>query len=175
MVYHAGKRRGANGDRCTRIQKVNFDDQGNIVMMPPPGTDTPFLIPSGEKVDRCIFEPADGILINATAGFYEYAHGGKAVRLEGPGSEVEINIDVEGGDYILYLRYKNSYARMPLNVTLNGQERYQIVLENFEDRFSIGGGISLSLKKGKNVLAFSGGGRDIILDAIILELLQQPF
>jgi GH43 family beta-xylosidase len=172
MVYHAGKRRAANGDRCSRIQKVNFDDQGNIVMMPPPAANIPFLIPSGEKVDRRIFELADGILVNAVAGFYEYAHGGKAVRLEGPDSELEMDIDAEGGDYILYLRYKSSYDGIPLNMTLNNQERYQIVLENFEDAFSMGGGISLSLNRGKNVLTFSGGGRDIILDAIILELLS---
>jgi GH43 family beta-xylosidase len=168
MVYHIAKQQGSGWDRCTRIQKAGFNASGNIVMGSPLSGNEAYTLPSGEIVDRYLFDMENGTLSGAQKASIAGAHGGMAVTFINGDSSVELEVDVPAGEYNVFLRYNHSF-----NESRTAVMKLNDVLSNFELRkcggiFSMIGGRKITLPEGKSSLVFSAGSY-VVLDSVILE------
>lgn len=171
IIYHAAKQKDAGWDRSARIQKVEFDSSGNIVMDGALNTNQSYLIPSGETVDRRLYEIESGILTNTSTVFYNDAHGGTAVKLLGSDSKIDLNVTPpSSGTYIVYVRYTNPFNYTKnLYITLNNGKDYKVSIKKCggEGQFAMMA-CKVSLTDGDNSLSF-WGNQGIALDAVIFE------
>jgi GH43 family beta-xylosidase len=180
MIYHVAKDTGLGWNRRVRIQKVNFDAQGNINMGGPLDDNTSYAIPSGESVDRILFEAEEGTINKARVASYSGASGGKGVDILAGGSSIELTIDIPSGSYWVYIRYsrqdshegEGSSASIPeKNIVFraNGAQTKIFPAEvcGF-GQFIMAGGSSVSLPQGQSVLTILGDD-ELVVDAIILE------
>jgi hypothetical protein len=184
MIYHVSKDSGVGWNRRSKIQKVNFNDQGGIKMRGPLADNTPYAIPSGEVVDRLLFEAEDGALTNAQRSEYKGASGGKGVdfssSLISGNSAIDFVVDVPGGVYYVYIRYTRKDTYEQERNANNIPAKYIYIKSGSGKRamftadicsygsFVMAGGINLTLSEGENTLTIRGDN-DLTVDAIILE------
>jgi GH43 family beta-xylosidase len=170
MVYHTAQEKDSTWNRNSRIQKVNFNAKGDIVMNRPLSGNETYTLPSGELVDRTLFEMENGVFFHAQSTAFEGAHGGRAARFLNDDSSVELEVDMPQGEYMAYVRYTHSFHESwSLKMELNG------VTSNLELRrcggsFSMIGGVKVFLPEGKNTLVFRATPY-VLLDSLILEKL----
>jgi GH43 family beta-xylosidase len=169
MVYHAAKDWGSGFDRNARIQRVNFNSEGQIEMGGPLDLNEPYKLPSGERVERYLFDCESGKAAGAVVESYPGAHNGKAVKLMEEDSSVEIPLSGLAGDYMIYLRYSSPYSSSKdLTVKINDQAyRFSMKKCGGEGQFGMVGGMGISLSGGGRLCLYGPSG--LILDALILE------
>jgi len=186
MVYHEAKVSGSGFNRRARIQKVDFDPQGNIVMGGPMDSNTPYTLPAGEVVNRLLFEAEAGELSGgAQKVSSDVAGGGNAVRFNSTSSKIVLTLNIPvPGNYYAYLRYSRDerYENTPASqipgkfayLESNGKtSRFAIDICS-PDQFITAAvnnqeNNKLSLAAGKNTLTL-WGVENLIADSFVLEL-----
>ena len=176
IMYHAAKDSRSAWDRSARIQQFYFDQEGFPVFGIPRSTNAPYTLPSGEKVNRLLYEAEDAQLTMADVQTTEGASGSGVVKMPELNSSVLFRISVpNAGVYPVYVRYTSS---MPMTsqatLRINGERKFNVQFR----RCAITGVttsdmgltvINVELKAGENDLEFSDS-RTIGIDCIILDL-----
>ncbi|MDE5896721.1 MAG: hypothetical protein K2H43_02770, partial [Clostridia bacterium] len=137
IVYHSTKVyqdtiSRAGWDRLVRYQKLSWkDDAPYLEYYPYFSEEIP--VPSGEKTKKYVYEAekatlTDGcIIVDSTDEYkgtkYEFASGGKSVRLTGEEDTLTFNVNVkQSGRYVLQVRWANKSDVEAISVTVNGKE-----------------------------------------------------
>ncbi len=134
ICYHVAKYSGAGWDRLTRLQKLSWDENNFPKLEYIPHFSEEIPLPSGEQVNRVVYEAEDAILttgcqIVKSSDFQadgttvlNFASGGKAVRPVGKSDTITFEFEVpENGEYLLSVRFANtSVNEEEITITVNG-------------------------------------------------------
>ncbi len=136
ICYHVAKYSGAGWDRITRLQKLSWDENNFPKIDHIPHFSEAISLPSGEEVNRVLYEAEQAELTAGTEilNSYDYqedgetqlnfASNGKAVRLAGEDDSVTFSFNVPAnGEYLISIRYANtSVADEMIKLIINGDE-----------------------------------------------------
>lgn len=171
MLYHAAKQKDAGWDRSARLQVVKFGEDGKPFMDPPLSTGKSQPLPSGEVVDRRLFEAEELTGSGTVIMNYEDANGGKVLKLNAA-SSFELKATVaKAGKYAVTVRYTNPTGNtQSLRAQVNGAST------SFQFRLRKAGGSgqfavvanTVPLNAGDNLLRFTGDV-NCQIDYIIIE------
>ena len=181
VIYHAAKASGAGWDRNARAQRLYWGEDN----------DTPFMgrpdplhqvqpNPSGEIVDRMLFEVEDMILsntstINIPAVNARHGRVARAERLLTVNSSVTMNVLIDKpGIYAVMIRHANTASEQQFfRLHMNGDTNFAMFRASRSGQSFTMDAIAVTLFRGLNTLRFSSEAV-LDVDCVILEWLDHP-
>lgn len=171
LLYHGCKYAGSGWDRSARLQKIEWEGETPVAAAPA-SLNTLISLPSGEKVDRRLYEMEGGALTGAQVADWEGASGGKAVSCPDSAASVKVTVKVKkAGTYGVELRYGNfTQTADKVEVVINGSDAGSSYAPptGMDGIFGMTSFVA-PLQAGENTLEFTTTSPDLSLDMILLE------
>ena len=181
VIYHAAKAQGAGWDRNARAQRLYWENDEPYMMnsagvrQRPEPVSTLLPLPSGEIVDRTIYQ-AEDMILGGNARVVDKTEGGQAVRLvTGNYASVSLIAFVEqAGSYGVTVRHTNPSADAErfFRLYINDSHIWvRIHAGRSGQGFTQGANIAM-LHRGLNKLTLMTEYNNLDVDCVILERLQ---